>query len=56
MFGTGDMALSYLHVFTKKYAPLFVFVSAVLIGGSHSLPLASWMTFVLSCFLLLLYR
>ncbi|KAI4829742.1 hypothetical protein KUCAC02_001415, partial [Chaenocephalus aceratus] len=30
--------------------------SAVLIGGSRSLPLARWLTFGLSCFLLLLYR
>lgn len=35
---------------------MFIFVSSVLIGGSHSLPLASWLTFGLSCILALLYR
>lgn len=35
---------------------MFIFVSSVLIGGSHSLPLASWLTFGLSCLLALLYR
>lgn len=36
---------------------VFVFyLFVVLIGGSNSLPLASWLTFTLSCFLSLLYR
>lgn len=41
--------MSFLHI------SLFV-SSVVLIGGSRSLPLASWLTFGLSCVLSLLYR
>lgn len=41
------------HVWTNW---MFIFVSSVLIGGSPSLPLASWLTFGLSCLLALLYR
>ncbi|KAM7423853.1 hypothetical protein PAMA_000289 [Pampus argenteus] len=55
----GDIAIDDVSITIGKCKQENTVASAgktVLIGGSHSLPLPSWLTFGLSCFLLLLYR
>ncbi|KAM6942984.1 MAM domain-containing glycosylphosphatidylinositol anchor protein 1 [Xenentodon cancila] len=52
----GDIAIDDVSITIGKCKQENTVSNAVLIGGSHSLPLASWLTFSLSFFLLLLYR
>lgn len=52
----GDIAIDDVSITSGKCKQENTVASAVLIGGSNSLPLASWLTFTLSCFLSLLYR
>ncbi|TNM90680.1 hypothetical protein fugu_002969 [Takifugu bimaculatus] len=52
----GDIAIDDVSITIGKCKQENTVASAVLIGGSHSLPLASWLNFGLSCILALLYR
>ncbi|XP_075906564.1 MAM domain-containing glycosylphosphatidylinositol anchor protein 1 isoform X2 [Nelusetta ayraudi] len=52
----GDIAIDDVSITIGKCKQENTVASAVLIGGSDSLPLASWLTFALSCFLSLLHR
>uniref|UniRef100_A0A3P9GY91 MAM domain containing glycosylphosphatidylinositol anchor 1 n=1 Tax=Oryzias latipes TaxID=8090 RepID=A0A3P9GY91_ORYLA len=52
----GDIAIDDVSITIGKCKRENNLDNAVLIGGSRSLPLASWLTFGLSCFLSLPYR
>ncbi|KAK7912717.1 hypothetical protein WMY93_012928 [Mugilogobius chulae] len=52
----GDIAIDDVSITLGKCKQENTVASAVLIGGSSSLPLARWLTFGLSCFMWLLFR